>query len=319
MRRFDAFLVGEEFDQARAVLGQIQSSKNPFWQFQGRANQALLLLYQGRSKGALALIEQAIGTYGEEDKNSARAHNLAAHVLLETDRPSEALKKAQMAHLAGEGRWQGLEGLFFTALAHARLGRWSEAEITAERLREEAESLPTEREKRRYRQLMGELLLARNETARAIEELEKAQSMLPVLGLLPYMGGAPSRPHLVLPRQGILRSWVRGRGRPVVRAHHRKHYRAYLLAYPLRPQLLLPRENPREPRRDGEGARTLPTLRGLLERRRPRSREGGRGSSKALSQPVQPFSDDSERGFSAEHILGDNVCAEGKGMLGCRS
>ena len=87
MRRFDAFLVGEEFDQARAVLGQIQSSKNPFWQFQGRANQALLLLYQGRSKGALALIEQAIGTYGEEDKNSARAHNLAAHVLLETRPP----------------------------------------------------------------------------------------------------------------------------------------------------------------------------------------------------------------------------------------
>jgi tetratricopeptide (TPR) repeat protein len=63
------------------------------------------------------------------------------------------------------------------------MGNWSEAKDTAERLRKEAESLPTEREKRRYHHLMGEIFLARNETAPAIKELQNAQSMLPAPGI----------------------------------------------------------------------------------------------------------------------------------------
>jgi tetratricopeptide (TPR) repeat protein len=75
--------------------------------------------------------------------------------------------------------WQGL---YFASLAQARLGRAEEAEKTAEELRRKAEALPSEREKRRYYHLMGELALSRGDTARALEQLRRAEALLPPRG-----------------------------------------------------------------------------------------------------------------------------------------
>jgi tetratricopeptide (TPR) repeat protein len=97
--RFVVFVIGEEFDQAQAVLEKMQSMKDPIRHFWARLNSGLLHLYDGRSQEALTFIEQAVILYGEKDSNSANSHNVAAHILLETGRAREALGEAQTAQL----------------------------------------------------------------------------------------------------------------------------------------------------------------------------------------------------------------------------
>jgi tetratricopeptide (TPR) repeat protein len=87
-----------------------------------------------------------------------------------------------MARIEGKGNIPEWEGLFVSSIALANLGRWDEAEQTAEAFRLKAEALPTPKEKRRYRHLMGELALTRGEVDRALEQLEQAQKMLPARG-----------------------------------------------------------------------------------------------------------------------------------------
>ena len=80
--------------------------------------------------------------------------------------------------MVGEGNFGEWAGLFFAALAEEQLGRSAEADRLAEELRTNAEALPTEKEKRRYHHLKGELLRSRGDALEAIEELEKASSTL---------------------------------------------------------------------------------------------------------------------------------------------
>ena len=106
----------------------------------------------------------------------------AGHVLLETGKPTEALEEARRAQQDGKGNPPEWGGLFLEAIAHEKLGRTEDADRAAERLRQRTAPIPTDKEKRRHRHLIGELALARGETARAIEELETARSMLPPRG-----------------------------------------------------------------------------------------------------------------------------------------
>jgi tetratricopeptide (TPR) repeat protein len=86
-----------------------------------------------------------------------------------------------MAQHEGEGNFPQWQGLYYAALAHSGMGHWDRAEKTAEELRSKAESLPTDKEKRRYYHLMGKLALDQGESRMAVERLERAQSMLPAV------------------------------------------------------------------------------------------------------------------------------------------
>jgi tetratricopeptide (TPR) repeat protein len=103
---------------------------------------------------------------------------LAALIQLERGEAEGALEHASGARLAAPGNYGEWAGLYFASLAKERLGNRAEADRLAEELRMNAEALPTEKEKRRYRHLKGELLLSRGDARGAIPELERSASTL---------------------------------------------------------------------------------------------------------------------------------------------
>lgn len=143
---------------------------------------ALDALYRGQSAQALQWIEASLHARNEPGDWKAAARNLAAHVLLESGSHEAALAHALGAQKEGRGTVQEWVGLYFAALAQARAGRRDEAERSAGTLRAAAAAFPSERERRRFHHLAGELALERGEVERAIAELELAQSLLPARG-----------------------------------------------------------------------------------------------------------------------------------------
>jgi serine/threonine protein kinase/tetratricopeptide (TPR) repeat protein len=177
----------EDWSGAAGVAKRMASSSDPYMKSLGANALAVNALYRGRSREALAALP-AGEDFGEPDPIRAQSNSLSAYVLWETGRPAEALEQARIARRDGQGDIAEWEGLFVAALAQATLGRWSEAETTAEELRQIAESLPTEKVKRRYHHLLGDLALVRGDATRAIEELERARALLPQRGFWSFAG-----------------------------------------------------------------------------------------------------------------------------------
>ena len=128
---------------------------------------------------------------------TAAAAVFSSDILLAQNEPTRALPEAERAQREGDGSRVAWEATFSKALAHARLENWDQADQLAEELRVKAESIPADRDKRLYRWLVGEIALARGDSKKAIEELERARSMLPPRGFPPHgPGGIP--PHVAL-------------------------------------------------------------------------------------------------------------------------
>jgi tetratricopeptide (TPR) repeat protein len=179
----------QEGSAAAGVAERMASSSDPYMKLLGANLVAVNALYRGRSREALAALPAA-EDFGEPDPIRAQSKAYEAYVLLEKGRPTEALEQARIARRDGRGDIAEWEGLFVAALAQAKLGRWSEAETIAEELRQIAESLPTEKVKRRYHHLLGDLALVRGDATRATSELERAQALLPQRGFW-SMAGLP--------------------------------------------------------------------------------------------------------------------------------
>jgi serine/threonine protein kinase/tetratricopeptide (TPR) repeat protein len=177
------YVLREEWDAARAAANQMRASNSPTWISCGSLYAARIELFRGRSQEALAEMERAIQAFEEPEVWTVLASNSIAEVLLDGGKAGEALEQAQTARIGGEGNQPEWEALFTSAIALANLGRWDEAERTAEELGRVADRLPTEKEKRRHHQLLGELALAHGDTETAIKELGEAQSMLTLTGL----------------------------------------------------------------------------------------------------------------------------------------
>jgi tetratricopeptide (TPR) repeat protein len=180
--RWWAYTLRDQREEASLEAQALEKSVNTTWQWQALHDQAFLKLLQGRSRDALRFFERAVDLFEVSGRVSAVSDCIAGHVLLETERPDAALKHAQRAQKDGRGNFPEWRGIFVEALARAKLGRMDEAEVAAERLKQRTEPIPTEKEKRRYHHLQGELALARKETSRAVEELEKTQTKLPPRG-----------------------------------------------------------------------------------------------------------------------------------------
>jgi serine/threonine protein kinase/tetratricopeptide (TPR) repeat protein len=171
-------VIREDWEQAEAQLGRLRSLDARTWSL----DHAVTSLYKGRSREALSSIEEMARAFRSPDPHNGDACNLSAHVLLENDRATETIEQAERARIEGNGNEPGWEGIFWSALAQAKLGNQSEAQKMAEELRLAAEELPTDKEIRRYHHLLGELALSRGEASLAIHELERAQSLLPPKG-----------------------------------------------------------------------------------------------------------------------------------------
>jgi tetratricopeptide (TPR) repeat protein len=138
---------------------------------------ALNRFFHGQSREGLASLQQSTGM-------DSVAASYSAAVLLDKGEPARALEQAVIAQrksLGDQGEW---EGLFFASLAQARMGQSSEAEQTAETLRRKTEKLPTEKEKRRYLHLLGEMAFNRGDIPQAIDQLSQAQTMLAPRGFV---------------------------------------------------------------------------------------------------------------------------------------
>jgi serine/threonine protein kinase/tetratricopeptide (TPR) repeat protein len=172
--------LSERWDAAAGVAERMVNSPDLYVKRLGFRVKALRELYRGRSREALSALQAA--EIGEASTIRAQSNNVAAHVLLEAGRPADALVQAAIARRDGKWDFAQWDGLFFAALAQAKLDRWSEAEETAEELRRIAEPLPTESLKRLHHHLLGDLAIARGDAVRATEELERAQELLPARG-----------------------------------------------------------------------------------------------------------------------------------------
>jgi eukaryotic-like serine/threonine-protein kinase len=180
MGQVQAHLLLNEPEAGEAIARELQAVDDPFFRFVGPNLLSQCLLQQGRSAEAVSAAETA--SAGGTGSFSGRAHVLAAHILLERGELERALQHANEARVAGKGNYGEWAGLFFASLAEERLGKRSEADRFAEELRTNAEALPTEKEKRRYHHLEGELLLSRGDARGAIAELENSASTLPARG-----------------------------------------------------------------------------------------------------------------------------------------
>jgi serine/threonine protein kinase/tetratricopeptide (TPR) repeat protein len=181
--RWLVFLLREDWEQTEAHLSRLHTLDARTWSL----DHAVTSLYKGRSRQALSSIGEMSHAFASPDPLNGDACNFSAHVLLEIGQPTKAIEQAERARTESSGNEPEWEGIFWTALAEAKLGNQNEAQKTAEELRLKAEALPTEKEIRRTHHLLGELALSRGEASLAIQELEKAQSMLPPRGgLLRY-------------------------------------------------------------------------------------------------------------------------------------
>ncbi len=185
----------DEWEEAEKAANELAGSTDRTLKWSGLINLAICRLYHGLSREALALLDQSIVSQGKADANNAITNNYAARILLDKEQYDLALEHAQKAQRESDNDVAHWEGLSLEGLALAWLGRTKEANILAEELKRIADSLPTQKEVRRYHHLVGDIRAAQGDVTSAIQEFDTAQSMLP-LGMRHYFLQHHPPPHV---------------------------------------------------------------------------------------------------------------------------
>jgi tetratricopeptide (TPR) repeat protein len=187
-------VLGDHWDEAENSARKMAGSTEPLWRWFGTFDQGINRLYSGRSQEALRLIDEAASA-GYFDVFRSGDESYAAHILLETGDYQSALQRALRDRTNYGEHWAGREGLFYAALAQARMGHFEQAEKIAAELLRKAQWIPGVVGKRLHHQLLGELALIGGDATRALKELEAAHSMLAPRALL-IRDDAPLPQHL---------------------------------------------------------------------------------------------------------------------------
>ena len=247
------FALRKEWDRAEAVALQMTASSSSYSQWIGLVAIGRIRLYQGLSRDALDSFAEAAQAY---PFFTPGALCFAADVLLQVGQADRAFDEATAAQrtvsdglplLKGQRWWlRPVASIFPAIVSLAHQGRLDAAELEAEEFRRKAESLPTERELRRYHHISGEIELARDNATPRPGGADNGSIDASAPRQLLHQSSA--RSHLVLAGVSVSRFGRRREGIGVAPTYHGKHDRTCQLAYPLRPQFLLAREDPREPR-----------------------------------------------------------------------
>ncbi len=168
--RLVVYVLQGDWAQAEMLAELRARSIRPAARRDGLLNQALIRLHRGRAEEALALF----------DELSMPVRS--GHVLLETGRTAMALEVSENARREGKRWTDRLHGLLLEAKAKQELGFPDEAQRLSQELEWKSEWPYTDWDRRLSHRLEGEMALARGDTRLAIEELEKARSMLPPRG-----------------------------------------------------------------------------------------------------------------------------------------
>ena len=186
--RRGVFVLRERWADAEAADVELRRSPDPAWRFTGTLNLAEERLIRGRTADALDLLSKAAAESGPTGSpQSATARNVAAVVLLFRGDAAGALAEARRALVDARGsgpqpRWS----LILAAVAAARCGDPAASRAATQELERLIALAPGENMKRFTEHLTGRLALLRNENARAIADLSRAEARLP-----PHPGSAP--------------------------------------------------------------------------------------------------------------------------------
>jgi serine/threonine protein kinase/tetratricopeptide (TPR) repeat protein len=184
--RFVAFALNDDWDQADNVINGLAASSDPFRKLTATIFRSTRFLYEGQSGEALDLLELHIASF-PPGRLRAILRYLASSILLNRGELEPALAKAQTIGEEGKGSaFHEREGPCLKAKLVAKLGRWDEVGKYQQELEQLAELVSSRSVTRRIHLLAGELALIRGETDLAIEEMQEAESLLPVRGLLAF-------------------------------------------------------------------------------------------------------------------------------------
>ena len=182
------------WSDADRVLREMAAARDAFQPFLSLVLQGELAFGRGRGRQALALFETAykhpVATADDRATMRARQSQLAR---VQGD-PAAALTLAQQAVEAGHGTEAQFLALQALAVALAASDRSADADATLARLETAARMLPGERAMRHARMARGEVALVRGDSARAVDELSKAEATMPPHG--PPLGPPTSHPEL---------------------------------------------------------------------------------------------------------------------------
>ncbi len=191
--RWPLAILQDKLVEAVAWAQKDEQSADSFARWIGSNNHALNDLYRGRSASALAVSDRAAASEGPRGSDrTARIHGWVSAVLLRLGRPAPALSAAQRALRDARSSNAGWEISYYAILAQSRLGQDAAAATALDALAARANALPSNREKRQVHWLIGVMALDHHQTAKAIEELRLAESMLPPHALPP----PPPPPHV---------------------------------------------------------------------------------------------------------------------------
>jgi tetratricopeptide (TPR) repeat protein len=180
-QQWNVAVLREEWDEADARTGRMTASKNPLAQMWGTLALANARLYQGQTSAAFDLIEERL-----EDEtvpqSRARLRNQAARILLAQGDAEKALEWSRAARRENERFFTEWEAMALGTAALAELGRAEDAKALAEELKQATKDLLTEKEERRFYHATGIVASMEGETVQALEDLTRAESLLPARG-----------------------------------------------------------------------------------------------------------------------------------------
>ncbi len=173
----------EDWSQASVAADRLADSTDPWELWLGSASQSRIELFRGDGAQALESLARAADAYSEPDAQAAVAHAWAAELLLQLERPAEALRAAQLAIEIGVEEFAELQGLMLASLAHQDLGDAARADEAVDTLKSRWEENPNRVQERQLLHLEGLLALRREDPERAVDLLGQAAAKLPTRGI----------------------------------------------------------------------------------------------------------------------------------------
>ncbi|HTK28556.1 MAG TPA: protein kinase [Vicinamibacterales bacterium] len=173
-------ILEQRWADAQELLAKFHKSPDPMWRARGETMQSWIRLYQGRVAEALQALRSGIEVLGPKGSStSASLHNTAARILLDSNKPAEALVEARRALDDARGATgEPILSTELTARAVMRLGRRDEAFETADALARRLEALASTSIRSRRLLLAGQLALDAGDTDGAIRQLQQAEAAL---------------------------------------------------------------------------------------------------------------------------------------------
>jgi tetratricopeptide (TPR) repeat protein len=182
--RWRIAVLSENWDDADAHARQFSSPTEPQARWRAAVSLARNALYRGSAREAVTFFDSAATSYPSPNAYTALARCWKAELLLETGRPREALREAEIARESGVEEFPELKAMFVAALAHDALGQRSEADALVRELEISWQNHGGNKgEERQLHLLRGRLALARGEAESGVDAMRRAASLLSPKGV----------------------------------------------------------------------------------------------------------------------------------------